>query len=84
MFLEKCMVKNGPIVMKFGLGALLDIANILCMSKISWEASIAPLDILRVGCLLPQKRSKLAMLVVVEIVNPPMWLELALDMSSKC
>ena len=72
VFLEKCMVKNGPFVMKLGLGALLHLANILGMSKISWEASITPLDILRVGCLLPQNRSKLAMLVVVELVNPPM------------
>ena len=63
MFLEKCMVKNGPFVIKLGLGALLDIANILGMSKFSWEAPITPLDILRVGCLLPQNRSRLAVLV---------------------
>ena len=72
MFLEKCIVKSGPFVTILGLGALLDIANILGMSKISWEASITPLDILRVGCLLPQNRSKLAMLVADELVNPPM------------
>ena len=77
------MVKNGLIVMKLGLGALFDLANILGMSKISLEASITPLDI-RVGCLLPQNRSKLAMLVVDEIINPPMWLKVNLDMYSKC
>ena len=72
MFLEKCMVKSGPFVMKLGLGALLDLANILSMSKISWEVSITPLDILRVGCLLTQNRARLAMLVADELVNPPM------------
>ena len=71
MFLEKYMIKNGPFVMKLGLGALLDIANILDMSKIPWEASTTPVDILRVECLLPQNRSRLAMLVADELVNPP-------------
>ena len=72
MFLEKCMVKSGPFVMILGLGALFDIANILGMSKFSWEIHITPLDILRLGCLLLQKRFKLAMLVTDELVNPPM------------
>ena len=72
MFLEKCMVKSGPFVMILGLGALLDIANILGMSKFPWEAPITPVDILHVGCLLLQKRFKLTMLVADELVNPPM------------
>ena len=66
------MVKHGPIFMKLGLGALLDLGNILGMSKISWEAAITPLDILCVGCLLTQNGARLAMLVADELVNPPM------------
>ena len=78
------MVKSGPFVMILGLGALFDIANILVMSKFPWEAPITPLDILRVGCLLLQKGFKLAMLVADKLVTTPMWLELVLDMISKC
>ena len=78
------MVKSGPFVMILGLGALLDIANTWGMSEFSWKTPITPLDILRVGCLLLQKGFKLAMLVADELVTPPMWLELVLDMISKC